>query len=446
MQPKQPQEDDTRARALSGYMANADVDALMRATARRAAGFFAASLVFALTLGASLGAWLWLALTLQLQLIPSMAASRARVAHGYAQLFGFAALFVCGVAYHVLPRLSGRPWQTPTLQHVALVGLVVGAGVGAVGALAAEAAWTMYVAHVMLLVGAAAFALSVTTQFRAARPDPWLLAAYLQTGCWWLVLAAGLPLLFPGLLAEGRYAVWEATLWGFTTNWIYGMSLRILPASLGLRRRDGKGAVVVYAMHQLGVLLWCLSLAAESGAIPLGASLFGRFGGLLLAAAGYGFVYHIGFLRTREAAAHRMPGTEKFLWAGYAWLAIALVCGPLAVAWTGSSFVGPTADFARHALTLGFLAQMIFGVSMRVLPAAAGIPIWSDRLRDSTYWLLNLAVVLRAGEAMTAWGGSIAWYRWSSLSGPLAWAAFVAFAVNLLMSVRQLRARANAGA
>ncbi len=156
----------------------------------------------------------------------------------------------------------------------------------------------------------------------------------------------------------------------------------------------------------------------------------------MLAAAGFGFIHEVGLLRGRGPVTHAMPGTEKFLWTAYLWLALALALGPVAVAVTGSAFVGPRADFARHAFTLGFLTQMIFGVSMRVLPTAAGIPIWSNRLRDYTYGLLNAGALLRAGEAITAWGGSMAWYRWSALSGPVAWAAFVLFALNLIMSVR----------
>lgn len=445
MQPAEPQEGPVRVETGQGSPVDAEVNALMRATARRAAWFFIGSIVFALTVGATLGAFLWLSLTLQTNLLGNLSVFHARSAHGYGQVFGFTALFVCGVAYHVLPRLSGRPWRASSLQRIALIASVVGAGLGSVGMLIAAGGWVILLAHFALVVGAAAFAWSVRLQLRGSSVQPGLLSVYVQIGCWWLVAAAGLPVLVPALRDQAPPLVWEAALWGFAANWIYGMSLRILPAALGLVRLEGRGGPVVCTVHQLGVLLWCVGMAAGSGWLPSEVAWLSRPGALLLVIAALGFAYGVGFFRPRATLAHPMPGTEKFLWTAYLWLAIALAFGPLTVAVTGAAFVGPVADFARHAFTLGFLTQMIFGVSMRVLPAAAGIPIWSDRLRDYTYGLLNAGAFLRAGETATAWGGSTAWYQWSALSGPVAWAAFLLFAVNLTMSVRQGSVKADRG-
>ncbi|GIW44673.1 MAG: hypothetical protein KatS3mg077_1955 [Candidatus Binatia bacterium] len=408
----------------------------MRATARRAAGFFVASLVFALSLGATLGAVVWLSLTLQVNLLGTVALAQARMAHAYAQLFGFTALFVCGVAYHVLPRLSGRPWGASLLDRVTLVGLSAGTALASIGSFAGPTSVGVLLGHASLLMGAGAFAWAVSAHLRAAQVSPALLSTYVQTGSWWLVFAAAAPLGFPALLARGGQAVWEAALWGFAANWIYGMSLRILPTALGLKWKERNADRVVWVLHQAGTVLWCAGGAAAAGALPVG---FGtgasQLGGLALGLAGAAYIGRIGFLRGRGPVGHSVPGTERFLVFAYGWLAVSLASGPVAVAWTGASFIGPAADFARHAFTLGFLSQMIFGVSMRVLPAAAGIPIWSARLRDATYWLLNVGLLVRGGEAASAWGASPAWYRWAAVSGPVTWAAFLVFAVNLVMSV-----------
>jgi hypothetical protein len=412
-------------------------DETMRETARRAAWFFVWSVFFSLTLGATLGTALWLSLTLQTNLLGPLAPGNTRLAHGYAQVFGFAALFVCGVAYHVLPRLSGRPWHRSPLLSVTLWGLVLGAATASLAALfGAHWRWLL-LGHLGLVTGASAFAWTITTHLRGARvavPLP----AYLQLGCWWLVGATAAPLLFPALLVHAHNVLWEAVLWGFATNWIYGMSLRILPAALGLPWQSQRADWLVLALHQLAVASWCTGVAGtELGAGPA-ATISLRVGGILLAVAVAAYVYRAGFLQTvRVPVAHPMPGTEKFLVAAYGWLGVAAVCAPLAVGSGLAPHTGPAFDFARHAFTIGFLTQMIVGVSMRVIPTAAGIPIWSERLRDATFFLLNVAVVLRAGEAAAAWGGNLAWYHWSALSGPIAWSAFVAFAWNLIMSVRQ---------
>ncbi len=76
--------------------------------------FFIASLVLTLTWGATLGMINLARLTAGwgLGVLP-----RPSVwAHGYVQVFGFMALFIMGVAYHVLPRFVGG-----ALQHARLV-------------------------------------------------------------------------------------------------------------------------------------------------------------------------------------------------------------------------------------------------------------------------------------------------------------------------------------
>src|SRR5688572_2992446 len=76
--------------------------------------FFIGSLLLTLTFGATLGMINLARLTADwgLGVLP-----RPSVwAHGYVQVFGFMALFIMGVAYHVIPRFVGG-----TLQHARLV-------------------------------------------------------------------------------------------------------------------------------------------------------------------------------------------------------------------------------------------------------------------------------------------------------------------------------------
>src|SRR5574337_1414803 len=71
--------------------------------------FFTASLLFALTFGSTLGALTLATLTLPWNFLDGLPTDAARLAHGYTQIFGFAALFIMGVAYHVIPRFKGVP-------------------------------------------------------------------------------------------------------------------------------------------------------------------------------------------------------------------------------------------------------------------------------------------------------------------------------------------------
>ena len=93
-------------------------------------------------------------------------------------------------------------------------------------------------------------------------------------------------------------------------------------------------------------------------------------------------------------------------------------------------------DFGRHAFTFGFLTQMIIGVALRILPALSGAALWSSAWRDATFWLLNGTVALRGLQVVVAFGGPPVLWPFTAVSGVLGVAAFVAFTVNLAMTLR----------
>ena len=79
---------------------------------------------------------------------------------------------------------------------------------------------------------------------------------------------------------------------------------------------------------------------------------------------------------------------------------------------------------------------MVFGVAMRVVPVFTGARLWSGRWRDASFYLLNAAVLTRAMQVSAEVPGLqvVATYVW--VSGVLGVAAFVAFAVNVVMTMR----------
>src|SRR5574337_554611 len=90
--------------------------AIAAPTIPRPAGYvrlFAASLLFSLTFGSTLGALTLATLTLPWNFLDGLPTDAARLAHGYTQIFGFAALFIMGVAYHVIPRFKAAPLAEP---------------------------------------------------------------------------------------------------------------------------------------------------------------------------------------------------------------------------------------------------------------------------------------------------------------------------------------------
>lgn len=82
-----------------------------------------------------------------------------------------------------------------------------------------------------------------------------------------------------------------------------------------------------------------------------------------------------------------------------------------------------------HLMLLGFVAMMIYGVALHVLPRFANRPLHSERLANVQLWLANAGVLLLA----VGWLVPGVWLR--TTGGALAWLAIVAFAYNIVRSV-----------
>ena len=90
--------------------------------ARYTVGFVWAALLY-LIVGMTMG----MAMALEPEL-----AWRLRTAHAHVNLLGWVSMFIFGVAYHVLPRFSGRPLPSPWLAdfhlvaaNVSLIGMAI---------------------------------------------------------------------------------------------------------------------------------------------------------------------------------------------------------------------------------------------------------------------------------------------------------------------------------
>ncbi len=401
--------------------------------------FFVASLLFALTFGAGLGACMLASMTLPWNLLHGLPLSAVKMAHAYAQVYGFATLFIMGVAYHVVARLKGARLAAPQfavasfwLQVGGVLSVALGTLAGAPLSGPAQLAGTA-----ALLAAALAFGWNIHRTLAAgtALPEPY--EPYLRAGCAWLVVATGLGL---AAATAGRTALqpamWEAALWGFAGSWLFGMSLRILPVFMGVPPASARTARRLFSGYQTAVAAWVTVALIEAWSlIPTARALAGA----ALTVATFSLVLQLGVLGPRERGAADDGGYAKFLVAAYTWLLLAVVFAPgwsAGAALSGGGTPALLFDFGRHAFTLGFLTQMIVGVATRIVPVFTGAPLWSPKARDVTFGLLNAAVAARALQVLVELAGSEAAWPFISLSGAFGLAAFAAFALNVFMTIR----------
>lgn len=362
-------------------------------------------------------------------------------AHGYAQYFGFFALFIMGFACQALPRFVEADPPRPWLAAAALwfqVGGVLAVAFGFVFVPeAARLPWL--VGSGALVAGAVAFLALVLGTLRQRSRPPASFERWMVAGASWLLAAALLALLAAAQDEIGwHHVLWPAMLYGFVGSWILGAGRRLFPISLGWQPRFSGLERPSFALYQLGVAAWAVGAwpYASRGSLTMRAA-----GALLLLVAMPSVVASIGLGGPRLPWVQRGVNRDyaRYVVAAWAWLWVGLAAGPLFTLFAlargdyGSALM---LDFSRHTIAVGFATQLVVGIGSRFVPAFTGRALWSPRAHRAAFWLLNLGVALRGLEAAVAsglWPGA---WPLLSLSGPPVVLAVLLFALNLLAALR----------
>ena len=355
-------------------------------------------------------------------------------AHGHAQLFGWVGTFILGIGFYSIPKLR-------KLKPFALW--------------SAWLTWALWVAGVTLrwfsniypwhwrialplsatleLVAFLIFFQSVATHRSSgpAKPfEPWIFVVIAATvgllaslvlnlgASFQLALNADSPA-FPHLFDQ-RYLI--VSTWGFIVPMIWGFSARWLQIFMGLRPLRRSLLPFALAFNTLGVIVAFLD--------------YFLLGGILLLA---GAAIAVAAIRFFEPAAkpakiinvHR--SFPVFIRIAYAWMLIAAALG----IWAARVGEAPGIwGASRHALTVGFIAAMIFCVGQRILPSFCGMRVlWSPKLMFIMLFLLMTGCTLRVASEILAYQNYAAW-AWYILpiSALIELTAVALFAVNLIVT------------
>jgi cbb3-type cytochrome oxidase subunit 1 len=91
---------------------------------------------------------------------------------------------------------------------------------------------------------------------------------------------------------------------------------------------------------------------------------------------------------------------------------------------------GNVAALHGHIMLLGFIAMMIYGVGLHVLPRFAGRPLYSERLANWQLYVANLGLWLMCAGWLALRNATLV------AGGTLSWLAIGFFTVNVLATVR----------
>ena len=387
-------------------------------------------LVFMLLPGTFLGVWNLIKISNR-EAADSIAPAWIQ-AHGHAQLFGWVGTFILGIGFYSIPKLRKLTpfalWEGWLCWALWVVGVTT-------RWLSNIYPWQW---RIMMPMSAVLEILAFLIFFQAVashRPShgvqkPW--------ESWiFVVIAASLGLLISLMLNLGasiqvalhasspafphefdqRYLL--VSTWGFLVPMVWGFSSRWLPVFMGLRPLRGSLLLVAAGLNTAGVVVGFFEHFTAGGVLLLG-----------------GAVMAVVAIRFFEPTA-KAPKTINvhgsfpvFIRIAYGWL---LIAAALSI-W--ASLAGQAAGIwgaSRHALTVGFIAAMVFSVGQRILPSFCGMRVlWSPSLMLVMLVLLMIGCTFRVVSEILAYQGHAGW-AWDVLpvSAVIEMTAVTLFAINL---------------
>ena len=395
--------------------------------------FIVTGIIFMLLPGTFLGVWNLLSISSHMAHGGPPAAWMQ--AHGHAQIFGWLGSFIIGIGFYSLP--SGRKTTLPrawTCWAMWLGGLSLR---WVAGVYAWQWRILLPLAGILQLAAYAIFLKALSSHRRERTPDTahapalaWISAVLLGTLGFGIALLAyaiamciiaivgadrTLPLTF-----NQRWLTFVA--WGFLVPTVFGFTARWVPIFIGISAPSERRLRAALGLVVAGILF------AAFGSM--------KFSAIVLTAASGCAVWSLNvFVPAKRAAKTRgvHASMPTFIRLAYIWL---LVSAGLSIFAAYFDQYNGYWGASRHALTVGFLAMMVFTIGPRILPHFAGVrKIYSIRLMLLSLLLINAGCVLRVGSEIFAYERSYAW-AWHVLpiSAVLELSAVTLFAANILFT------------
>ncbi|MDR5730456.1 MAG: NnrS family protein [Terriglobia bacterium] len=409
--------------------ANATRVAMERHSQRLVTAFIASGMLFMLLPGTFLGVWNLIGISQQ-RTLSSLSAAWLQ-AHGQAQIYGWVGSFILGIGFYSLTKMQS------TLSFPVRAGWTSW-GLWTLGiALRWTGGVTGWHWRILLPLSGALLLIACLLFYRAVRhhrpADParrmeaWMAIVIAATVAFLVAVAANCAALMylafygnsPALPHGFDLQLVVLAVWGVLVPTIWGFNARWLPVFAGFQKPDGIRLLVAYGLSVAGVVAVFLQW------LPIAAVLF------LLAALLAIDALHVWRPAVQPAKLLHVHKTfPLFIRVAYVWLVVSCVLDVIAIRY---DHAGGIWGASRHALTVGFVAGMVFTIGQRVLPAFCGMRVlWSTRLMFWSLLLLHIGCFLRVTLEPLAYENY--WnFAWKLLphSAFVELTAVVLFAVNM---------------
>ena len=369
-------------------------------------------------------------------------------AHGHAQLFGWVGLCIIGFAYYIVPRIKNIELKHRELTTTSFWLMVTGIVIRTFAQPYANEMTNILLPISGLLEFAAVitFAYIIFSTVFSSKENIEIYDKFIKVGVLWFVVCSIINVFMDVYMfftnsheiPRAFYSPFvHMYLLGFVFMFIFAVNIRTVYAFLDVKKPSPTAVNTTFWLLNLIIPFYFITnFLSYEFPFLLKASYFTIY---VVAFSLLVFVYGI---RVFERSTGELDDVvmdrsySKTIRAAYVWLIIGvLILGakPFLGAFSEGQYLFHGA--ANHAIAVGFITMMIMGYASKMVPTFRGVNMYSVRLSDMTFILINLGCFLRVfTQVMIGLKGDF----YYSLIGFSGWIEFVAigmFGYNIWKSI-----------
>ncbi len=361
-------------------------------------------------------------------------------AHGHAQIFGWVGLCIMGFALYIIPRVKNTELRYRRLVNICYVLFIAGLSLRIILQPLPFPAirFLLPISAILEIISICLFISMILSTILASKEKTGVFDKFFLAGIIWLLVATFVN--FGMILYLYKHDLYEIPrnvfspfvhlyLFGFVFMFIFAVNIRTVFAFLDIKPVREKAVNLTFWIMNISIPIYFLAhIFAGSSTIAL---RFSQFIVFPMAFAIFTFIYGLRIFErsTKELQDVVMDRSyAKTIRAAYIWLIVTTIIFLI------MPFLGHGSELQRrfhgslnHAVTVGFITMMIIGYASKMVPTFKGIDMYSLRLSNLTFILLNAGCFLRVfaqilvgtSEGMPVFYaimGSSGWFEVAALS------------------------------
>jgi len=404
--------------------------------------FFKAAILMALTIGVTVGAIVLTYIGKNQNF--HYVLHKLVQTHGHAQLFGWVGLCIIGFAYYIVPRVKNVELKYRELTTSCFWLMVTGTVIRIFAQPYANELTNILlpISGLLEFMAVALFAFIIFSTVLASQEKKEPYDKFIMAGVLWF-LACGIMNLFMDIfmfftdtneIVRTFYSPFvHVFLLGFVFMFIFAVNIRTVYAFLDV------GTARVRAVN---TTFWLLNLTIPvyfiSHSFNYNSPFFLKVSYLTIYLVAISLLLFVYGIRIFESSTRELDDVvmdrsySKTIRTAYVWLIIGvLILGakPFLKAFSEPQYLFHGA--ANHAIAVGFVTLMIIGYSSKMVPTFKGVGMYSIRLADVSFYLINIGCFLRVSTQIMIGLSKDSYYSLIGFSGWIELTAIGIFGYNI---------------